>query len=313
MSSLRYATLAPLALSLIALTGNAQAAGNGSVADGYVRIKLGGFTVIALSDGTMQMPAGKLLIPDPAHPDEVRDLLGKAFDGTVPTSDNAFLIDTGSQRVLIDAGGGQNLGPGMGQVVTHLRAAGYTPEQIDRVLITHLHPDHVGGIVHDGKAVFPNAVIGMSADEAAAWTTPQAAANPQTKDVAAKAIAALAPYRATGHIETFKSGATIVPGITAEERAGHTPGHTTYRVQSGGKTLLAWGDVVHVAAVQFPDPKVTIHYDSVPAEAEAARAALFAQASTDGEWIAAAHIAFPGIGHIAAGHDGAYVWQALKP
>src|SRR3546814_4194255 len=149
---------------------------------------LGKFTVIALADGNFDMPAPKLLHED--KPGIVKSLLGKAgYTDTVPTSINGFLIDTGNKRVLIDTGTGGALAPTTGKLLGLLRAAGYEPAQIDEILITHLHPDHVGGVTHDGKAVFPNAVLRVSAADVGYWADD---AKTASKDV----IAALAPYRA---------------------------------------------------------------------------------------------------------------------
>lgn len=281
---------------------------------GFARLQLGAYTVVALSDGTFTMPAAQLLIED--RPGIVKTLLGRAgYGDTVPGAVNAFLIDTGDKRVLIDAGGGALLGPGLGQVPAQLRAAGYAPEQIDEIWLTHLHPDHVGGLVHDGQAVYPKAIVRAEDRELAFWldkTANQPKVDDSVKGAFDGAAASLAPYRASGRVQTFKPGATLLPGIRAVDLAGHTAGHTAYRVTSRGQTLLVWGDTMHVAAVQFADPKVTIHFDSTPAQAEAARARVFAEAARDGEWIAAAHIAFPGLGHVR--RDGAaYAWQPLTP
>lgn len=305
--------LIAIATALLVLGGAPSAIAAAPAAEtagaGFYRLPLGKFTVIALADGLFQMPARKLLIDD--HPGAAEALLDKAgYTDTVPTSVNAFLIDTGSKRVLIDTGTGAPAGSGLGEVLAHLRAAGYAPEQIDEVLITHLHGDHAGGLAKDGHAVFPNAVLRLEQREADFWLDK---ANQDKADASVRgsfdtAAAALAPYRAAGHLKTFAPGATLEPGITALDTAGHTPGHASYRIESGGKTMLVWGDLLHVAAVQFPDPKVTIHFDSTPAQAEAIREKVLAEAANNGEWIAAAHIAFPGIGHITATGSG-YVWE----
>ncbi|NGY05744.1 MBL fold metallo-hydrolase [Solimonas terrae] len=272
-------------------------------AAGFYRLPLGKFTVTALADGSFDMPAPKLLIED--QPGIVKQLLGAAgYGDTVPTSINGFLIDTGSKRVLIDTGSGGAMGPTTGKLLEHLRAAGYDPAQIDEILITHLHPDHFGGLTHDGRMVFPNAVLRMSAAELKFWVD-------DAKTASADARAALAPYRAAGHLQPFAAGATLDPGITAVDTRGHTAGHSSYRIESEGKTLLVWGDLLHVAAVQFADPKVTIQYDTTPTAAEAQREKVLADAARSGEWIAAAHIAFPGIGHVVKAGD-EYAWQPIE-
>jgi glyoxylase-like metal-dependent hydrolase (beta-lactamase superfamily II) len=290
-----------LAAALLASVGAVRAA-PASTDSGFYRMPLGKFTVVALADGGFDMPAPKLLIED--QPGVVKRLLGESgYTDTVPTSINAFLIDTGDKRVLIDTGTGGAMGPTTGKLLDHLQAAGYAPSQIDEILITHLHPDHFGGLTKDGKAVFPNALLRLSAPELKFWVDDAGTASPG-------AASALAPYRAAGRLKTFAPGATLEPGITALNTAGHTPGHSSYQIVSDGKKLLVWGDLLHVAAVQFADPKVTIQYDKAPAEAEAVRESILSAAAANGEWIAAAHIAFPGIGHVL--RDGAaYRWQAV--
>lgn len=306
----RFALLAGLMSAALPFAPAAAAAPAAAQSDaGYYRMKLGAFTIVALSDGNFDLPTGQLLIED--KPGAVQSLLASAgLPGAVPTSVNAFLIDTGRKRILVDAGSGALLGPSLGKVLGNLRSAGYAPEQIDEVLLTHLHLDHVGGLAHDGKAVFANAVIRVDREEADFW---QDKANTPKVDDSVKgsfdgAIASLAPYAATGRLRPFDAGATIEPGITAVAMKGHTPGHTVFRVQSGGRTMMIWGDIVHVAAVQFPDPKVTILFDSTPAQAEATREAAYADAARKGYLVAAAHIAFPGIGRVKAEGAG-YAWQ----
>jgi glyoxylase-like metal-dependent hydrolase (beta-lactamase superfamily II) len=277
----------------------------------FYRMKLGAFTVIALSDGSFDLPSKTLLIEPRAG--EVKTLLDRAhLPEQVPSAVNAFLVDTGRKRILVDTGSGNLLGPSLGKLQSSLLAAGYRPEQIDEILLTHLHPDHFGGLSADGHALFPHAIVRIEAHEAAFW---QDKSNLAKVDASVQgsfdgAIAALAPYAAAGHIETFHTGATLEPGVTAVAMAGHTVGHTAFRFESAGQTLLMWGDVVHLAAVQFADPKVAIHFDSTPAQAEATREKVFADASARGYCVAASHIAFPGIGHVTRSGSG-YAWQPV--
>jgi glyoxylase-like metal-dependent hydrolase (beta-lactamase superfamily II) len=128
-----------------------------SQAPGFYRLMLGDFEVTALSDGTNMLAAAKLLQGDPARIEEAlkRNYLGDF----VETSHNSFLVNTGTKLVLIDAGAGSLLGPTTGYLLTNLRASGYRPEQVDEIYLTHLHVDHVGGLVAEGERVFPNAVV----------------------------------------------------------------------------------------------------------------------------------------------------------
>lgn len=266
------------------------------------KMKLGRFTVVAIGDGVFQLATDQLLVD--AKPGEAAALLAAQHLPTIqPTSVNAFLIDTGSKRVLIDTGGGSFFGPSMGKFLGNLAAAGYAPEDIDEVLITHLHADHIGALSADGKATFPNAVVRMSAPERAFWQDKGHAAqvDASVKGTFDASAAMLAPYAAAGRVRPFTPGATIAPGITAVALAGHTPGHSAYRIASGGKTMLVWGDTMHVAPVQLVDPAITIKFDWMPERARASRVAIMGEAAARHEWVAGAHLPFPGIGTLAKG------------
>lgn len=273
-------------------------------------MRLGADKIVALSDGVFQLPTDTLLIED--RPGVAKDLLAAAHLPTAPTTSvNAYLIDTGDRRILVDAGSGDLLGPSLGKVADSLAAAGYRPDQIDDVLITHLHPDHVGGVTRDGRAVFPHAVIHVAAQDAAFWLDKGNVGKVDASVAGAfdGAIAVLAPYQAAGRFKTFAPHEVIAPGLTAEPLAGHTPGHTVFRLESQGQVMVFWGDVVHVGAVQFADPDVTIHFDSAPEAARQARQSIFADAAARHYWVAASHLDFPGIGHVTRQGDH-YAWIA---
>ena len=261
-------------------------------APGFYRMMLGDFEVTALSDGTLAVDVDKDL-RQPAAKTEAA--LAKSFlKAPVPTSVNAFLVNTGAKLVLIDTGTGGAFDPSAGSLLANLKASGYAPEQVDDVFITHSHGDHVGGLAKDGAAVFPNAVVHAGkADIEAAQAKPN---NP------------FAPYATAKHLQPIEGAAEVVPGVRAWPTPGHTPGHTSYVVESGGQKMIVTGDLIHVAAVQLDDPAVTITYDSDPKAAEAQRAKVFAQAARDGALVAASHLQFPGIGHLRANGKGwAYV------
>ncbi|UPG83938.1 MBL fold metallo-hydrolase [Luteibacter aegosomatis] len=299
------------ALLLATLTASAAHAAD-EADEGFLKMPLGKVTVIALSDGRFTLPASTLMVE--ARKGEVQEALSKAhLSDDVPTSVNAFLIDTGDKRILIDTGSGAFLGATLGQVSQHLQAAGYRPDQIDEVLITHLHADHVGGLIDRGRMVYPNAIVRVDAREKTFWEDRR---NVGQVDASVKATfdavaTALKPYEAIGHVKTLASGETVGPGITAWSEPGHTAGHTGYRIVSDGKVLLVWGDLVHLAAAQFPDPKVTIRFDSTPADAVRSREKALAAASKSGYLVAGAHMAFPGIGTVGKAGS-AYTWTPVE-
>ena len=278
-------------------------------APGFYRMMLGDFEVTVLSDGTVALPVDKLLAN--VKPGQLQKLLSRAYLKTpLESSVNRYLINTGSALLLVDTGAGTFFGPTVGKVITHLKAAGYQPEQVDAVLITHLHSDHSGGLVAGDKPAFPNAVVHVDKAEADYWlnTDNMNKAPEQLRPMFQQAMAALKPYSAAGKLKTFEGDTELVPGIKALANPGHTPGHRLYAVESKGQKLVLWGDLMHVAAVQFPEPSVTIQFDSDSKAALAQRKKAFAEAAKQGYWVAAAHLPFPGIGHLRADGKG-YVWN----
>jgi glyoxylase-like metal-dependent hydrolase (beta-lactamase superfamily II) len=305
-----------------ATPGWAAAAQVRAQAPGFYRMMLGDFEITALLDGTHPFPAAAVLNKAKAGPSGGRlnlfehdpgeaNALLAASDLTAPTegSINAFLVNTGTKLILIDSGAGTLYGACCGHLIDNLRASGYRPEQIDEVLLTHLHADHVGGIAPGGIAAFPNAVIRSSKRDADYWLNDEneKAARDFLRPMFEGDKASLKPYIAAGRYMPFEGEQEIVPGIRAVPLPGHTPGHTSYAVESRGQKLLVWGDVVHVAAIQFPDPSVTVKYDSDEDKAEMDRKRIFSDAAKAGYWIGAAHISFPGLGHVGV-RSGAFIW-----
>lgn len=281
---------------------------------GWYRTQIGRFSVTALWDGTLDMPVDKVFKhPGPA---QLKALLARAYlKPTVPLSVNAFVVDTGTRVVMIDTGTGTSraFGDRLGKVQANLRAAGYTPEQIDEIYITHMHTDHVGGLTVDGRAAFPNATVRADVREAGHWLSREKmAAHPDDKEDFESAMAMLEPYVKSGRFKPFDGRTELIPGVHARPAHGHTPGHTVYEVQSDGERLVLWGDLMHVAAVQFPVPVATVSFDAMPAQSAANRAQIYREAARDGAWIAAAHVGFPGIGKIRADEKGGYAWVPIS-
>lgn len=277
-------------------------------APGYYRMMLGDFEITALSDGTVPLPVEQLLTN--TTPNRVLQALEKFYlRPPVETSVNAFLINTGSKLVLVDTGAASLFGPTLGRLAANLKAAGYQPEQVDMVLITHMHPDHVGGLVDDGKLAFPNATVHADRAEADYWLSADQMekAPAGMKGLFQGAQASLGPVVAAGRFQPFDADTQFVPGIRSHATHGHTPGHTVYVVESQGKKLVLWGDLMHVAAVQFADPAVTIKFDTDTKAAAVQRKKAYAEAVKQGYWVGGAHLSFPGIGRLRAVGQ-AYNW-----
>jgi len=299
--------LAVALAAVVTVTGSAHAGAPFAKgqAPGWYRMTLGDFEITALSDGTVPLPMEKLLTN--STPAKIDAALTKAYlKPPFDTSVNGFLVNTGTKLVLIDAGAGGLFGPTLGKLIANLKASGYTPEQVDEIYVTHMHGDHIGNLVSNGKIVFPNAIVRAGKADADFWLS-QAnldKAPDAMKDFFKGAQASINPYATAGKFKPIEAEGDLVPGIHAVPAAGHTPGHTIYEVTSKGQKLVVIGDLMHVAAVQFPDPTVTIQFDSDPKAATAARKKLFADVAKTGAFIAIAHVPFPGIGQIRADGTG---------
>lgn len=277
-------------------------------APGYYRMKLGKLRITAVSDGTVTVPLNTLLTN--ISPDKLSKAMARdAMTPQAETSINAFVIDDGKKRILVDTGAGELFGHNGGHLLTNLAAAGYPAASIDAVLLTHIHADHSGGVMRAGKPAFPNAEVYVDKRDVDFWLNPANVSRVEASQAHtfAESERTLRPVINAGLLKTFIAPATLPTGIRAESTAGHTPGSVLYRVESEGQTLVLWGDIVHAKAVQMPDPEVAIHFDVNQKQAIATRERVLQQAADQGYWVAAAHIAFPGLGHVQ--HEGnAYRW-----
>jgi glyoxylase-like metal-dependent hydrolase (beta-lactamase superfamily II) len=305
--------IAAAALAMLAVpAAQAAAPAAKTQAPGYYRMPLGAFEITTVLDGALFLDPLRLLTN--TKPEHVQAMLAKDFLETpVETSVNTFLINTGSKLVLVDTGAGSLFGATVGRFLTNLVAAGYTPDQVDDVLITHMHGDHIGGLSVNGKRVFPNAVVHADQHDVDYWLNK---AKMDAAPAAAKggfqgAMAAIQPYIDAKKFQPFEAGSAVVPGVSSIAAHGHTPGHTVYVVESNGQKLVLWGDLLHVAAVQFAEPAVTIRFDSDSKAAAAARAKALEDAASNGYLVGIAHVSFPGLGHIRKEGSG-YVWVPVN-
>jgi len=198
----------------------------------------------------------------------------------------------------------------LGHVPENLKKAGVQPEQIDTILITHAHPDHLCGITFDGKMVYPNAKVYLAKEDVDFWTSSanEAKATDFFKPIFKMTRDALQPYQKAGQLVAFTKSSFNVPNVQLIVTHGHTEGHSSYLVDGkNGQKFLGLGDVVHYGAVQFPYPEASYKPDTDSKLAIAVRKDIFEQAYKNHWWIGAAHIAFPGIGHIGKSSTG-YQW-----
>ena len=280
---------------------------------GYYQYQSGQTQITALLDGTNFISPSLF---KGRSEQEVHDSLKKYYADQaqgVQTSVNAFLVNTGHSLVLVDSGAASCFGAHLGSVLSNLKASGYKPEQVNTILLTHLHPDHVCGISKDGVANFPNATVYVSASEADYWLNPkQVKKIPKDKQAGYLATVekikqAIAPYQAQQRFKTYQLGDQIQE-FKVIQSAGHTPGHFSYELKTSNETIVFVGDIVHSHTIQFDHPETAIEYDVDPKQAVATRLKLFAEYAKEGETIAAPHLPFPGIGHIYSADTKTYQW-----
>ncbi len=279
---------------------------------GVYHQQIGTLQVTALFDGTVALGRQELTGIDAGAVTRLLDHRYVTEDGKgLQTAVNAYLVQRGNHLTLVDTGTATCFGPGLGQVLGNLRAAGYDPAEVDDVLLTHAHPDHLCGLLDaQDKVAYPNATVWLSAADAAYWLDPasEATAPQGVRFAFALARKAVAPYEAAGKLRRFSPGQVLPAGVTALDSHGHTPGHVSWKLDAGnGPSLLVWGDIVHFHAVQFAQPQAAYEADSDRTAAVASRRAMMAQAADGGWWVAGAHLPFPGLGHVRREGE-AFAW-----
>jgi glyoxylase-like metal-dependent hydrolase (beta-lactamase superfamily II) len=257
--------------------------------------RIGDFTITAISDGYLRVGLDALLHVDPA------DALQLQNDGRVEdacaVNINCYVVRGRDRTILIDAGAGGFKQWG-GRLLDNLSLAGLRPAQIDAILLTHAHPDHVGGLIDaSGDVAFPNAELVVQQREVAFWqddgNLSRAAARARGNFLLARQV--FDGYR--DRLRIFDAG-EVLPGIAALPLPGHTAGHTGYRLDAGDRSLLVWGDIVHFPQIQVPHPEVSIVFDHDPVLAGATRSRLLDLVSTERLLIAGMHFGELGFARI---------------
>ena len=277
-----------------------------------VRRLVGEIEVIALSDG--EQTISPALFPD-AEPEELAALARAAGHPAdpMPVPVNTFLIRADGCTYLVDAGTGPSRGSHLGHVPASLAQVGLTPHDIDTILMTHMHGDHAGGLLHpSGDPAFPSAELWVAEEEAAFWVDPglPSRAPERMQATIGNAVKSLGAY---GERTTrFSAGREVAPGIRSVPLPGHTPGQTGFLVESGGERLLIWADIIHVAALQFARPDWTVGFDVDGAQAAETRRRIFARAADENLPVAGMHLPFPGFGRVVRTGEGfAYEAEAV--
>jgi glyoxylase-like metal-dependent hydrolase (beta-lactamase superfamily II) len=287
-------------LAVVALALGQSAGPNPGIAfqgaDHYT-FTVGDVKITALSDGSVPQDLPVLLRNTTSE--QINALLALDFlSNPVEASVNAFLFQSGNGLVLVDTGAGEFFGVGFGgQLLSSLASVGVSPEQITDILLTHAHDDHMGGLVHGGRLTFPNATVHIGKPDIDFFLD---RGNSQRTGYAMsyfdQAITALEPCLKAGKIKAFTSTEEVLPGVTATLHPGHTPGSSFYTLRSHGQEIVFVGDIIHVAAVQAPQPGITITYDVNPAMAAAVRRQALATFADHRTLVAVPHLSFPGVG-----------------
>jgi len=276
---------------------------------GYYRFKLGTIEITVISDGMLAFPA-ETLWGDRAE--DARGLLTSAFQPASPVGLqlNTILVNTGDKLVLIDAGGGIDgkFQKTAGALPANLAAAGYAPGDIDMILLTHGHSDHLWGIsdYKNETLLFPWAEFVASETEVKFWNAPELTAkvSPALKPEVTRANLKLASPR----LRLIKAGTEVAPGVTTIDTAGHTPGHMSVHLNSGSEELLLTADAVVNSTVSFQHPEWPFGFDQDVPLAAKARIAFLDRAATDKTLVGGYHFPFPGFGHVVRDGSG-YRWM----
>ncbi|MDR3260963.1 MAG: MBL fold metallo-hydrolase [Tannerella sp.] len=256
-----------------------------------ITFEVGLVRISTLSEGQQ---SGNVNVLKGATPEMLRTHLP---EGNYPTAINAFLVRTEDKNILVDAG--------LGRLLTdNLQSLGITPQQIDVILLTHMHGDHIGGLLRDEQTVFPDAELYLAQAEHDYWMSDQAMqqAGPDRRNGFLQARKVIAAYGERLHLftphEAGNGRSELMPGIQGIAAYGHTPGHTAYLIESDNESLLIWGDLTHATAIQMPCPDVAVIYDINPVQAVESRKKILEYAVGNNLSIAGMHIAFPAVGEV---------------
>src|ERR1700754_3053207 len=271
----------------------------------FYRFPLGDAEVTVVSDGQLPLgpPKGTFVgVPD----DEVKKMLTDNFLSAenVVLEQNSPIVNTGDKLILFDTGMGtaKNFGPTTGRQQKSMKEAGIKPEDIDAVVFTHAHIDHIGGVVDENnKVLFPNAQFYISQSDFDFWTD-ESKMNGALKDFVVHARKNLLPVR--DRLVFYKDGQEFLPGVQAISAPGHTVGHTMFVVTSNGKSFAFLGDLTHHAVLLLERPLMEFSYDTDPKQAAQSRVKMLTMLAANKIPVMSYHFPWPGYGHVVKAGDG---------
>jgi glyoxylase-like metal-dependent hydrolase (beta-lactamase superfamily II) len=252
---------------------------------------VGDAMVSVITDGAVTFTPDLFPGQDPAHLDAI---LSASGSDAIHTNFNAVVIRRAGRIILADAGPRDLFGPSCGNLLAGLAELGIAPDQVDTLVATHLHPDHVAGMIDTaGQAVFPNASLHVTEAERAFWgdDTNFSGALSGIAGWAKVGQSVLAAY--TDRLHITAPDTEIVAGLSLFDLPGHTPGHAGWRLDAGKDTLLHVGDIVHAPALQITNPDIAISFDLDIDTARATRKRLLDQIETDGALFTGGHFLHP--------------------
>jgi len=307
MTSLTRRTLgkAALATPLAVAAGTAGAQTPATQGAALYDAPLGDYQITAILDGIAPLGRGFFFGEDAAAIDATLAQIGVGPD-VLPAPVSAYLLRSADRTILIDAGmGGLDiLGPGFGRLSASLAVLGVDPQDVDTVILTHAHPDHLGGLIANDAAVFGAAELVVAEAEVAFWTDDamMAQAPEEAQGLFALVRGTLGAYG--DQVTQVASGTEVAPGVTLQVSPGHTPGHAVLRIDGGAQQLMMIADTVHSADLHLAMPDVGFGFDVDAGLAAQSRRQLFDEINADKLLVAGSHIHFPGFGRILKAGDG---------
>jgi glyoxylase-like metal-dependent hydrolase (beta-lactamase superfamily II) len=277
----------------------AATAGKGT---GVYRYKVGDYEVIQLMDGARTFPIADAFVSNVSK-DEAIKAAAAAYmpEGKVTIPFSPMIVNTGSKLVAIDTGNG--LGAfaatkgAVGQARGNMEAAGIDPKQIDIVLISHFHGDHIGGLKNaDGSPAFPNAEIKVPAEELAFWSDDANASKANGFNKAQ--FPGVKKMMAGLKVSTYEANKEVAPGITSIATPGHTPGHTSFAVASGSRRILVQIDVTNIPSMFLRHPDWHAYFDNDGDLAQATRHKVYDMAAAEKMIVVGYHFPYPCVGHV---------------